>query len=230
MAAAAEAADDAPATGPPHAGDAPTAVAEPPRTRLGHVEVGRVDQARRHAPGWVQIYVGRSERWRDLYGEEGRYVDNPWRLGSNTSVEARQEVCDLCDDLTEDPEGARTPEPRQPGVRLARDRVERQRRADCIQGLVDRVAQGEDLLLLCHCRPFGAAREPQNRCHGDGIARTVRLRARAQRQRTKADLQPRTSFASSVLVGESALANASGSSGCGFEGTTLAAAISTPCK
>ena len=149
--------------------------------------MGKVDQARRHAPGWVQIYVGRTEKWRDLYGEEGRYADNPWRLGSNTSVEARQEVCDLCDDLTEDPEGARTPEPRQPGVWLDRHRVERQRRAGCIQGLVDRVAKGEDILLLCHCRPFGAAREPHNRCHGDGIARTVRLSARAQRQRTEAD-------------------------------------------
>ena len=45
--------------------------------------------------------------------------------------------------------GARTPEPRQPGVWLDRHRVERQRRAGCIQGLVDRVAKGEDVLLLC---------------------------------------------------------------------------------
>ena len=71
-AAAAQAADDAPETGPPQAGDALDAVEGPPRTVLGRVEVGMVDRARRHPPGWVQVYVGRTESWRDLYGEEGR--------------------------------------------------------------------------------------------------------------------------------------------------------------
>ena len=59
------------------------------------------------------MYVGRTESWRGHYGEVGRYADNPWALAGNESVEARQEVCELCDALTEDPIGASVP--RQPG-------------------------------------------------------------------------------------------------------------------
>ena len=79
--------------------------------------------------------------------DERKRIGVAWLLLDEHDGRVRQEVCDLCDDLTEDPEGARTPEPRQPGVWLDRHRVERQRRAGCIQGLVDRVAKGEDEMV-----------------------------------------------------------------------------------
>ena len=60
----------------------------------------------------------------------------------------------------------------------------RMERAKAIEDMVARVAAGEDLLLLCHCRRVGETRQVNarysNRCHGDDIASTVTEEAKAR--------------------------------------------------
>ena len=56
----------------------------------------------------------------------------------------------------------------------------RRQREITLQQLTDRVAVGESLLLLCHCRGRGKSVYASNRCHGDGIAAELLRRAATQ--------------------------------------------------
>ena len=56
----------------------------------------------------------------------------------------------------------------------------RRQREITLQQLAGRVAVGESLLLLCHCRGRGKPVHASNRCHGDGIAAELLRRAAAQ--------------------------------------------------
>ena len=49
----------------------------------------------------------------------------------------------------------------------------REQRAASIDRLVERVIDGDNVMLLCHCRRWGTRPCASNRCHGDGIVRTV---------------------------------------------------------
>ena len=49
-----------------------------------------------------------------------------------------------------------------------------------LQQLAGRVAVGESLLLLCHCRGRGKPVQADTLCHGDGIAAELLWRAAAQ--------------------------------------------------
>ena len=56
----------------------------------------------------------------------------------------------------------------------------RRQRESTLQKLAGRVAAGDNLLLLCHCRGRGKPVQAGNRCHGDGIAAELLWRAAAQ--------------------------------------------------
>ena len=56
----------------------------------------------------------------------------------------------------------------------------RRQRETTLQQLAGRVAVGESLLLLCHCRGRGKPVHASNRCHGDGIAAELLWRAATQ--------------------------------------------------
>ena len=131
------------------------------RRAPGCIEVGAVGQ---DVPGWCEVYIGRTPHWRDLYGTEGKGTGNPWHISFNASEAARKEACANCDALTEDPLGAELPEPEERGVWLVAAEATREQRAASIDRLVERVIDGDNVMLLCHCRRWGMRPCASNRC------------------------------------------------------------------
>ena len=73
--------------------------------------------------------------------------------------------------------------PRRSGIQVDAWRLAepaRRQRETTLQQLAGRVAVGESLLLLCHCRRRGRPVQAGNLCHGDGIAAELLWRAAAQ--------------------------------------------------
>ena len=118
------------------------------------------------------MYIGRKERWRRRYGNDGDGLGNPWELMQGASMAARAEVCKRCDALNNDPmhdpmpltDQSRTR--RQEGWSSHEARALRER---ALAQLSERMAAGQSLLLLCHCRRRGQALCGETRCHGDSI-------------------------------------------------------------
>ena len=52
---------------------------------------------------WSVVYIGRTERWRGRYGNDGESLGNPWKLLQGAIVAAQAEVCKRCDALNDDP-------------------------------------------------------------------------------------------------------------------------------
>ena len=133
--------------------------------------------------GLTPIYVGHGRRGRERYGPTGASLANAYPMGyasrDNADNDLRAEVCRLCAQLNPDPlRPAPWPRDRRatPLPWLITPEARRNREME-LEALAARVAGGEGLLLLCHCRGRGWARQADNLCHADDLAVDIRRRA-----------------------------------------------------
>ena len=148
---------------------------------LGRITVGRVgDEQRATSQGWRPVYIGRNADIRKRL-PDGEGMGNPWVMLDDNDDDARAECCQLCAVVTRDPMHGNAPRG-SARLRLTAGLVDeraRRQRETTMEGLVRRVAAGENLALLCHCRGLGAATTARTMCHGDAIADELRRRAEA---------------------------------------------------
>lgn len=90
----------------------------------------------------------------------------------------RAAVCGLCKQLHMHPEGFVFDTAAYPRVELKRKLLTPEDRAAIhvrieLMELAERLAVGDNLTLVCHCRRRGKASTPATRCHGDGVREIV---------------------------------------------------------
>ena len=164
----------------------PAATERPERRRIrGRVAVGKVggggsegDEVEARRKGWLPVYVGRNtQRLLDFAGGEG--LGCPGRINAKDNA-AREATCQLCAQREREPLTFAWTEAE--GVeRLDHmlTRTARRNRDKALDRCAEKMAEGCNLLILCHCRWWREESGPGRRCHGDGIARELERRANA---------------------------------------------------
>ena len=160
---------------------------------VGRVTAGKVFERQREGP-W-EIYVGHGAPARAQYGDVGTWLANAYPMGyggtASNDDSLRAEVCELCAQLNDPARSAPRPRDRraEPLTWLITPEARRRREAE-LEALAERVANGESLRLLCHCRRMGEARKPWNRCHADDLTNDICRRAEAKAARRWAAPRP----------------------------------------
>ena len=128
--------------------------------------------------GWLPVYVGRNtQRLLDFAGGEG--LGCPGRINAKDNA-AREATCQLCAQLEREPLTFAWTEAE--GVEILDHmltRTARRNRDKALDRCAEKMAEGCNLLILCHCRWWREESGPGRRCHGDGIARELERRANA---------------------------------------------------